>query len=293
MEQNKFVFSQLVDFLPYDNFKSIVRKHNGNKGVRDFSCWNQLLKMMFGQLSNCDSLRDLCIVSDAHQDKNYHLGFGKNTDRTTLLRANANRDYRIFEEFANLMIQKAQKCRADINFDIDVNGNVYAFDSTIVSLCLSVFWWAKYNRQKGGIKLHTLYDIKTQIPDFVIITPASTPDVIAMDYINYGAGNYYIFDRGYKDFYRLYNINIQNAFFVFRAHDQLKFRRIYSINKESERGIKSDQIGVLTNRSSSKRYPLKIRKINYYNAEQDRDFIFLTNDFTSSASVITELYRKR
>jgi hypothetical protein len=140
MNQNKYVFTQLIDFLPYDDFKYIVKKYNGNKGVRIFSCWNQLLKMMYGQLSNCDSLRDLCLIADAHHHKSYHLGFGKSTDRTTLLRANANRDYRIFEGFASLMITKAKKYRANIEFDINVKGNVYAFDSTTISLCLSVFW---------------------------------------------------------------------------------------------------------------------------------------------------------
>jgi len=293
MNQNKYVFAQLTDFLSHNDFQYVVRKHEGNKGIRDFTCWNQLLMMMFGQLSNCDSMRDLCILIDAHYQKAYRLGFGKSVALSTLARANANRSYKIYEEFASLMIAKAQKCRADIDFDLKVDGNVYAFDSSTISLCLSVFWWATYKRQKGGIKLHTLYDVRTQIPDFVIVTPASVNDVNGMDFINYQSGDYYIFDRGYNDFARLYKIHIHEAFFVFRAREGVKFRRIYSIKKEQNTGVRSDQIGVFTTGNSPKRYPEKIRKIRYYDVEQDREFIFLTNDFTTDAKTITELYRKR
>ncbi len=293
MNQDKYVFAQLTDFLPYENFKYIVKKYKGNKGIRDFSCWNQLLMMLFGQLSNCDSMRDLCILTDAHHQKSYRLGFGKSVALSTLSRANANRNYRIFEEFASLMIAKAQKCHADIELDIEVDGNVYAFDSSTVSLCLNVFWWATYRRQKGAIKLHTLYDVRTQIPDFIVVTPASVNDINAMDYIDYQRGSYYIFDRGYNDFARLYNIHTHKALFVFRAREKVRFRRMYSIKKEPDTGVKSDQIGVFTTGNSPKRYPEKIRKIRYHDTQQNREFIFLTNDFKSDAKTITELYRKR
>ncbi|GHV72529.1 IS4 family transposase [Bacteroidia bacterium] len=293
MNQNKYVFAQLVDFLPYDDFYYIVKKYKGNKGIRDFSCWNQLLKMMFGQLAACESLRDLCIFTQAHHQKSYHLGFGNDVNLSTISRANAHRDYRIFEEFAAQMIAKAQKCRADIELDIKVDGHIYAFDSSTISLCLNVFWWATYKSQKGGIKLHTLYDVRTQIPEFVIITPASLNDVNGMDYIAYQAGSYYIFDRGYNDFARLYNIHQHKAFFVFRARENVKFQRMYSIKRALNTGVKSDQIGVFTTGKSPQRYPEKIRKIRYHDAEHDREFIFLTNDFHSDARTITELYRKR
>jgi transposase len=293
MNQDKYVFAQLTDFLPYEHFKYIVKTHRGNMRIRDFSCWNQLLMMLFGQLSNCDSMRDLCILTDAHHQKSYRLGFGKSIALSTLSRANANRDYRIFEEFASLLIAQAQKCRADINLDIQVDGKVYAFDSSTVSLCLNVFWWATYKRQKGAIKLHTLYDVRTQIPDFIVVTPASVNDINGMDYIDYQRGSYYIFDRGYNDFARLYNIHTREDFFVFRAREKIKFRRIYSLKKEPDTGVKSDQIGVFTTGNSPKRYPNKIRKIHYYDAEQNREFVFLTNDLVSDAKTITELYRKR
>jgi transposase len=293
MNQDKYVFTQLIGFLPYDDFYYIVKKHKGNKGIRDFTCWNQLLMMMFGQLSNCDSMRDLCLLTEVHHTKAYHLGFGKSVSLSILSRANANRSYLIFEDFASVMISKAQKCRADIDFEIKVDGNVYAFDSSTVSLCLNVFWWATYKRQKGGIKLHTLYDIRTQIPDFVVVTPASVNDVNGMDFINYQKGSYYIFDRGYNDFARLYKIQIHDAFFVFRAREKVKFRRIYSMKREKSSGIKSDQIGVFTTGNSPKRYPEKIRRIRYYDVEKDREFFFLTNDFSSDAKTITELCRQR
>ena len=229
MNQDKYVFTQLTDFLPYEEFKYVVKKHKGNKGVRDFTCWNQLLMMMlmmFGQLSSCESMRDLCILIDAHYQKAYRLGFGKSVVLSTLARANANRSYKIFEEFASLDCKSTKMLCRYCDLDLKVDGRVYALDSSNISLCLNVFWQATYKRPKGAIKLYTLYDIRTQIPDFVIVTPASVNDVNGMELINYQQGSYYIFDRGYNDFARLYNIHIHKAFFVFRAWDGVKFRRI-------------------------------------------------------------------
>ena len=293
MNQNKYVFAQLVEFLPYYEFLYIVKKYGGDKGVREFSCWNQLLMMLFGQLAGCESMRDLCILADAHHRKAYRLGFGKSVNISTLSRANAGRDYRIFEEFAQKMIARAQKCRATTEFDLPVEGNVYAFDSSTITLCLNVFWWASYKRRTGGIKLHTLYDVRTHIPDFVVVTPASVNDVNGMDYIDYQPDSYYIFDRGYNDFARLYTIHRKEAFFVLRAKSNVQFRRMYSIAREPNSGVRSDHIGVFTTGDSPKRYPEKLRKIRYWDVEQGREFIFLTNDISSDARTITELYRKR
>ena len=227
MNQDKYVFSQLIEFLPYYEFLYIVKKHGGDRGIREFSCWNQLLMMLFGQLAGCESMRDLCILTDAHHRKAYRLGFGKSVNISTLSRANAGRDYCIFEEFAQKMIARAQKCRASTGFDLPVEGNVYAFDSSTITLCLNVFWWASYKRQTGGIKLHTLYNVKTQIPDFVVVTPASVHDVNGMDYIDYMADSY-IFDRGYNDFARLYTIHRKEAFFVVQMREDLRSVRGYS-----------------------------------------------------------------
>lgn len=201
MNTGKYVFSQLVEFLPKRIFDGIVERHNGNKYVKHFTCWNQLLAMMFGQLTNRDSLRDLIVAIDAHSSKCYHLGFGKNVTRSNLSKANENRNYKIFEEYAYHLIEIARKKRT--NNDFEIQGKVYAFDSTTIDLCLSIFWWAKFRTTKGGIKLHTLYDITTQIPAFVHITPASVHNMNAMDVIPYEHGAYYIFDRGYMDFTRL------------------------------------------------------------------------------------------
>ncbi len=216
MNHGKYVYAQIIEFLPQRIFDKFVRKYDGNKYVKHFTCWNQLLCMVFGQLTNRDSLRDLMVAINAHSSKSYHLGFGKNVTLSNLAKANLNRNSKIFEEFAYYLIAIARKDRA--NDDFQIKGQVYAFDSTTIDLCLSVFWWAKFRRTKGGIKLHTLLDINTQIPAFVHITPASVHDMNAMDLLFYETGAYYIFDRGYVDFTRLYKIT--QHFCIFR--DQSK-----------------------------------------------------------------------
>jgi FOG: Transposase and inactivated derivatives len=293
MNKGKYVFAQLVEFLDHHRFEDIVKKYDGNKGIRGFTCWNQMLCMIFGQLSARESLRDLMVVLQAHKSKSYHLGLGSHLCLTTLSRANINRSYKIYEEFATHMIGYARRiCRND-DFEIKVEGNIYAFDSSTIDLCLSVFWWATFRKRKGAIKMHTLYDVKTHIPSFLHITPASVNDIKAMDYIPYEPGSYYIFDRGYNDFERLYNIYLQKAFFVFRARDNLKFRRIYSIKADRTSGVRSDQIGVFTSGKSPERYPEKIRRVKYYDSENDIHFTFLTNNFTLTVNEIALLYKNR
>jgi len=293
MNQGKYVFAQLIEFLDNDRFERIVRKYEGNKGVRDFTCWNQMLCMIFGQLSARESLRDLMVVLEAHRAKAYHLGFGNRLCLTTLSRANINRSYKIYEDFASYMIGYARRVCANDNFEVEVDGNVYAFDSSTIDLCLSVFWWATFRRRKGAIKMHTLFDVKTSIPNFIHITPASVNDVKAMDYIPYEQGGYYIFDRGYNDFKRFYDIHQQKAFFVFRARGNLKFRRMYSLKADRASGIRSDQIGVFTAGKSPERYPEKIRRVRYHDRENNIDFTFLTNNFKLTANQIALLYKNR
>src|SRR5690554_5679861 len=198
MNKDKYVFAQLTAFLDRNKFNHIVRKFNGDKYVKHFTCWNQLLALMFGQLSNRESLRDLIVALDAHRSKCYHLGMCKNVSKSSLARVNQNRDYRIFEEFAYFLISEARQKRVANIFKLE--GNVYAFDSTTIDLCLSVFWWAKFRKNKGGIKVHTLYDVETQIPAFFHITEASVHDSTAMKEIPYESGSYYIFDRAYNHF---------------------------------------------------------------------------------------------
>lgn len=210
MNQGKYVFSQIIEFLPQRVFDRLVSEYSGNKSVKHFSCWNQLLCMIFGQLSSRDSLRDLTIVIEAHKSKSYHLGFGKNVSRSNLSKANEGRNYKIFEDFANHLISLAQSKNSNDAFEI--KGNIYAFDSSTIDLCLSVFWWAHFRKTKAGIKLHTLLDVNTQIPVFIHITEANIHDVNAMDVINYERFAYYIFDRAYVDFERL--IKLQQPWLI-------------------------------------------------------------------------------
>lgn len=290
MHQDKYVFSQLVSFLDRSKFNRIVTKYDGDKYVKYFTCWNQLLALMFGQLSNRESLRDLIIALEAHQGKTYHLGLGKNVTRSNLSKANQNRDYRIFESFAYYMVEQAQKKLKTSIFNL--GSNVYAFDSTTIDLCLVVFWWAKFRKKKGGIKIHTLYDIETQIPAFFHITTASVHDSKAMSEIPYETGAYYIFDRGYNCFKSLFKIETLESYFVVRAKSNLQFKAI-NWKRRLPRNILSDAIGELTIYKSSKDYPSHIRKICFWDEEQKRKFTFLTNAMDLSPLQIAELYKNR
>lgn len=291
MNQGKYVYAQIIEFLPQRVFDKFVNKFDGNKYVKHFTCWNQLLCMLFGQLTNRDSLRDLIVAINAHSRKSYHLGFGKNITLSNLAKANQNRNSKIFEEFAYHLVAIARKARA--NDDFQIKGQVYAFDSSTIDLCLNVFWWANFRRNKGGVKLHTLFDINTQIPAFVHITPASIHDVNAMDSLLYEANAYYVFDRGYVDYTRLYRITQHSAFFVIRAKINLKFNRMYSRKHEKSTGVKSDQIGKLTGFYVSKQYPEKLRKVKFYDKETNRTFIYLTNNFDLDAQEVAFLYKNR
>ncbi|MGZ3823243.1 MAG: IS4 family transposase [Mucilaginibacter sp.] len=291
MNQGKYVFSQLSEFLPQRVFDGIVNKYEGDKYVRHFSCWNQLLCMLFGQLTNRDSLRDLIITLEAHSKKSYHLGLGKSVTRSNLAKANENRNSKIFEEFAYHLIGIARQKRA--NEDFEIKGKIYAFDSSTIDLCLSVFWWAKFRKAKGGIKIHTLFDITTQIPAFIHITSASVNDVNAMDHITYEEGAYYIFDRGYVDFSRLHTITQRKAYFVIRAKSSLKYRRIYSAKVDKSTGVLCDQTGKLTGFYTAKSYPEKLRRVRYYDRESNRTFVFLTNNMEVTAAQVALLYKNR
>ena len=209
MNQGKYIFAQLTDFLPRRVFDRIVSKYNGNKYIRSFTCWNQMLCMVFGQLTSRDSMRDLMLSLEAHKSKYYHLGFGPTVSRRNLGTANEKRSYKIFEEFAYVLIEEARESCYKSEFEVNVEGNVYAFDSTTIDLCLSVFWWAEFRKFKGGIKLHTLYDIKTSIPTFLYISTAKVHDVNVLDQLTYEAGSFYVIDKGYIDFKRLYRLHQQ------------------------------------------------------------------------------------
>lgn len=290
MNKGKYVFSQLLDFLDKDVFLRISNKCNGNRYVKSFTCWNQLAVMMFGQLSNRESLRDLVLATQAHANKAFHLGFGKYASKSTLADANTKRDYRIFEEFAYRVMAEAQKCRAVEIFKL--GGKVYAFDSTTIDLCLSVFEWALFRKKKGGVKIHTLYDIETQIPTFFHITPARIHDTRAMDAIPYEENSFYIFDRAYNDFGRLFTINGVGAYFVVRGKKNNDFKPM-RWKRRLPAGVLSDAIGYMAGQLTMSKYPEKIRRILYLDPESDRTFIFFTNALDISPLKIAELYHNR
>lgn len=291
MNTGKYIFSQMIEFLPQRVFDGFVAKYEGNKYVKHFSCWNQLLVMMFGQLSNRDNLRGLILVIEAHSQKKFHLGFGKNVTRSNLSKANEKRNSKIFEDYAYYLIDIARKRRANNNFEIE--GKVYAFDSSTIDLCLYVFWWAKFRTTKAGIKLQTLYDITTQIPTFIHITNATVNDMNAMDVIPYESEAYYIFDRGYVDYKRLYNVTRHTAYFVIRAKKNLQFQYTQMNPVNEKNGVMSDQIGKLTGFYISQFYPDEISKVIYYDKETNRTFVYLTNNMKLTSEQIALLYKNR
>jgi len=292
MNQGRYIFSQLTDFLPQRVFDRIVDKYEGNKKVRSFTCWNQMLCMIFGQLTARDSMRDLMLSLEAHQPKYYHLGFGATVTRRNLGKSNCNRDYRIFEDFAYILMKEARSSFYKNDFEVEIQGNVYAFDSSTIDLCLNVFWWAEFRKYKAGIKLHTLFDVKTSIPCFLLITNAKIHDVNILDSLKFESGSFYIIDRGYLDFDRLFKINQQSAYFVTRGKSNFKFTRIYSREIDKSKGILCDQIGRLE-KKSLKAYPTKIRRVKFYDQEIGREFIFITNNMELEASQIAQLYKNR
>jgi len=291
MNKDKYVFAQLLEFLGYDKFRHLVDKYDGNRYIKHLTCWNQLLALMFGQLSNRESLRDLIVALEAHQSKCFHLGMGrKPIAKTTLATANQNRDYRIFEEFAFYMMAQAREKRAADIFKL--GGKVYAFDSTTIPLCLSVFWWAKFRKEKGGVKAHVLYDLEAQVPAFYHITTASVYDSKAMPEIPYETGAYYVFDRGYNNFGELYRIQRMESFFVVRAKTNLQYRCV-RWKRRMPKDILSDARIELTVYKSRKDYPENLRLVRYYDEEQEREFMFLTNAMDLTARQIADLYKNR
>ena len=291
MNKSKYVFAQLIEFLDSDKFRHLVDKYDGNRYVKHFTCWDQLLALMFGQLSNRESLRDLIVALEAHQSKRYHLGLGREPiAKTTFATANQNRDYRIFEEFAFYMMDQARSKRAMDIFKL--KGKVYAFDSTTIPLCLSVFWWAKFRKKKGGVKAHVLYDLESQVPAYFHITTASVHDSKAMKEIPYESGSYYVFDRGYNAFKELYHIHQHESFFIVRAKKNLQYKCI-KWRRRMPRNVLTDSEIMLTDYITSKKYKEKLRLVKFYDEEQGREFSFLTNAFHLSSLEVADLYKNR
>lgn len=291
MNKNKYVFAQLIEFLDKDKFRHLVDKYNGNRYVKSFTCWNQLLALMFGQLSNRESLRDVVVALEAHHTKCYHLGIGRNPiAKTTFASANQNRDYRIFENFAFFMMEQARKKQATDIFKL--KGHVYAFDSTTIPLCLSIFCWAKFRKKKGGIKAHVLYDLEAQVPAYFHISTASVHDSKAIKYIPYESESYYVFDRGYNAFKELYKIHLHESFFVVRAKKNLQFKCI-RWRRRLPKNVLTDSVIELTDIITRQKYPERLRLVKYRDENQDREFVFLTNAFHLTSLEIAELYKNR
>ena len=291
MNKNKYVFAQLIEFLDKDKFRHLVDKYNGNRYVKSFTCWNQLLALMFGQLSNRESLRDVVVALEAHHSKCYHLGMGRNPiTKTTFASANQKRDYRIFEDFAFFMMDQARKKQvADI---FKLKGHVYAFDSTTIPLCLAIFWWPKFRKKKGGVKAHVLYDLEAKVPAYFHISTASVHDSKVMKYIPYESGSYYVFDRGYNAFKELYKIHLHESFFVVRAKKNLQFKCI-RWRRRLPNNVLTDSIIELTDIITQLKYPKRLRLVKYRDEDQDREFVFLTNAFHLTSLEIAELYKNR
>ena len=294
MNNGKYLFAQVTSFLPANDFIKCVKKYGGNYKVQHFTCWHQLMCMLFGQLSNRDSLSDLVVCLNTQQDKWYHLGMGTGISKSNLAYANEHRDWRIFEEYAYILIAQARKiCTSNGDFDLNIEGHVYAVDSTTVDLCLSVFWWAKFRKNKAAVKIHTQFDVKTDIPSFIYISDGSVHDVNFMDLIDFEIGAYYVLDKGYVDFSRLYLIHQSSAFFVTRLKENTNYRRLYSAKVDKATGILCDQTIRLNNHYAEKDYPEKLRRIKYYDEATNNTFEFVTNNFLLTALDIAKLYKHR
>jgi len=292
VNSGKTIFSQLMDFLPSQDFRRCVDRYNGNYKLQSFSCWDQFLCMAFAQLTYRESLRDIEACLRSAGSKLYHMGIRGRVSRNTLANANQVRDWRIYADFAQILISTARRLYVDDSFGVELNQTVYALDSTTIDLCLSLFPWARFRKHKGAVKLHTLLDLRGNIPTIVVITDGKVHDVHFLDRLAFEPGAFYVMDRGYVDFERLYNINLASAFFVTRAKRNFAFNRLHSLSTD-ESTVLSDQIISLQGFYSRKSYPDKLRRIRFHDTQHDTYLVFLTNNFALSAVTIAQLYRCR
>jgi hypothetical protein len=294
MNDGKYIFAQIMELVSSTSFQTLVKRHKGEYKVKDFTCWKQFLCMAFGQLTHRESLTDTLMCLKANAGKMYHLGIGEVVAKSTLTKANENRSYCIYEDLAMLLIKEAKKLYlGDSDLEVALTNNVFAIDATTIDLCLSTFYWATFRSTKGGIKLHTQLDLKTAIPEFILFSTASVHDVNALDYISFEANSFYVMDRGYVDYKRLYRVHLCSAFYVTRAKDNMSYRRLYSRKVDKGKGVLYDQIILLNGYYSAKDYPEKMRRIKFYDEETGRVLIFLTNNFHLEATEVAQLYKHR
>ena len=293
MYSGKIIFSQIMDFLPMYELHKCINRYQGNYKIKSFSCLDQFLCMAFAQLTYRESLRDIESCLRSMRNKLYHMGIRSTVSRNTLSHTNVTRDWRIYADFAQVLIHKARNLYINDNFGIELDNTVYALDSTTIDLCLSLFPWARFRKHKGAIKLHTLLELRSNIPTFIAITDGKVHDVNILDVLIPEPGSFYVMDRGYLDFLRLYVLTQCAAFFVIRAKSNLQFKRLYSHQIDKTIGLKCDQTIVLTGINSAKDYPDKLRRIRYFDTDTDLNLTFLTNNFALPAFTIAQLYKSR
>jgi len=294
MNQGTYVFSQLISLVSPTSFKSCVKRYNGDHKTKHFNCWRQYLCMVFGQLTHRESLSDTILCLKVNANKLYHIGIGEAIVKSTLSNANESRDWRIFSDFAWILIKEAKSLYLnDNNLDLEIDNPVFAIDATIIDMCLSLFNWANFRSTKAGIKLHVQLDLKTAIPEFIEVTPAAIHEVNILDTIAFQIDSFYILDKGYTDFKRLHRIQVAKAFFVIRAKDNLHFKCIKSLPKDKNAGVLADQIIQFQGYFASQDYPDKIRRIKFYDPEYNRTLVFLTNNLEFKATDIALLYKHR
>lgn len=293
MYTGKMIFSQIMDFFPRYEFQKCVNRYCGNHKVKSFSCLDQFYCMAFAQLTYRESLRDIEACLRSLKNKLYHMGIHSQVSRNTLSNANNTRDWHIYADFAQILIHKARVLYENEDFGVDLKETVYALDSTTIDLCLSLFPWAAYCKKQAGIRLHTLLDLRGPIPSFVDITDAKIHDIEILDVLIPEPGSFYIMDRGYLGFERLYALDQASSFFIVRSKDNIKTRRLYSRPVNKSTGLRCDQTVVLTGTDTPKYYPDKIRRVVFYDKEQKRHLILFTNNFNISSETVTELYRQR
>ena len=293
MNHGSTIFSQLMGFLPKHKFRQCVARYNGNYRVRSFTCFDQFLCMAFAQLTYRQSLRDIVCCLQVMREKLYHMGIRARVSRTTLARANENRDWRIYCDFAQVLIHQARKLYANDDFGLDLKETVYALDSTTIDLCLSLFPWARFRKTKSAVKMHTLLDLRGNIPSFVTITDGKIHDVNILDALIPEPGAIYVMDKAYLDFSRLYNMHQHAAFFVTRAKTNTRMKRLYSRPVDKSAGLRCDQIVALTGYYTKRSYPDKLRRIKYYDHVNDLRLVFLTNHLTLCAKTVAHLYQSR
>jgi hypothetical protein len=293
MNTGRTVFSQIMDLLPHWDFHKCVKRYHGDRKIQNFSCMDQFLCMAFAQLTYRESLRDIEVCLRGNQSKLYHMGIRSHISRSTLADANENRDWRIYADFAQILISIAKDLYAKDDFGINLQAEVYALDSTTIDLCLSLFPWARFRKTKGAIKLHTLLNLRGSIPEFIHISDGKLHDVNVLDILIVQPGSFYLMDRGYLDFARLYTIQQASAFFVTRSKRNFQFKRRYSHPVDKSTGLRCDQAIITTGVDTAKDYPIPLRRIRYYDADTNKSLIFITNNFDLPALIIAMLYKAR